>query len=1133
MLEIMKASAGSGKTFTLTLKYIKLLLGVKDEASGKYRLAKEEKREYHRHILAVTFTNKATEEMKERIIKELSVLAGHVDGLSSPYMELLCEHFGETPDAICKAASRVLGELLFDYTNFNVSTIDSFFQIILRTFAYELDMPYDYNIELNDKYAMQVGIRDFLASLRHNVLKDNPIVGWLKSYVQEKINDGSGWNIFSSISAPQSSTSDDLFKFAAIINTEKFRSVSADVAEYFSEDGRVGKLQVLVDRYLGRLRESIISRAKEVQRVVNERSLSDLLKKDGLAARIDKFAGGDTIEKDSKANVLKFLSNPDSLLKKGDKKNRALRDGAIAEIEPIINAISADYSRLLLFVHIKQHIYMLGLLGGISGSVRRFSQDNNLILLSDTNELLKRIIKEDDTPFIYERIGVWINNFLVDEFQDTSDLQWQNFKPLLSNSLSSGNYNLVIGDEKQCIYRFRNSNPTLLQYRVLEEFAEREVEVNGERSTNWRSALRVIQFNNTFFTMVSRYLKVGDVYSNVVQIPNKKKRKVAGFVRVEMLDPLQSGKKDANGADDAQADDNMKFTDRVLERLPDELSAILERGYKQSDIAILVNTNIEGARVIKRLLEYNLEEGARRNFKVISSDSLLLKNSPTVRLIISHLRYLGVAVELRDGQRSSRQDTEEKLHRLLRQYENFLNHGHTPEQAMEMAVTSPVSKEQMLGEIDEFVPRDCQCHNLVSVVERIIEKAVSNEARERENPFISALQDYVIEFCSRSSPSIRSFVEWWDRACDKLSITSPAGIDAINVMTIHKSKGLEFPCVLIPFANWEMCKVDSTLWFTKDEIERANVFDKGDASDEIPPLLPVKYYGDIASSALKSAFDSRVNENIVDSLNKTYVAFTRAIDELHIFSERPARVLDVENGDLVKLSLNDCLAMFENDAKVKNVVDELNKSVAEAADGMDVATGINATDTGYTVGEMAANDREPAEPPVVTPMPKYEVYNNHKLAKFILPEVFYTPQRERGILLHKVLSMIRNADDIERCLKYCRVRCVVLPEQYDEIASLVRKMLVQSEEVQRWFARGNKVYNERTIAVGEERYRPDRVVVTPQGETIVIDFKFGNIHSKGYMQQVKHYMALLSEAGLPNVTGRIWYPFEGIVDVVK
>ena len=291
MLEIMKASAGSGKTFTLTLKYIKLLLGVKDEASGKYRLAKEEKREYHRHILAVTFTNKATEEMKERIIKELSVLAGHVDGLSSPYMELLCEHFGETPDAICKAASRVLGELLFDYTNFNVSTIDSFFQIILRTFAYELDMPYDYNIELNDKYAMQVGIRDFLASLRHNVLKDNPIVGWLKSYVQEKINDGSGWNIFSSISAPQSSTSDDLFKFAAIINTEKFRSVSADVAEYFSEDGRVGKLQVLVDRYLGRLRESIVSRAKEVQRVVNERSLSDLLKKDGLAARIDKFAG--------------------------------------------------------------------------------------------------------------------------------------------------------------------------------------------------------------------------------------------------------------------------------------------------------------------------------------------------------------------------------------------------------------------------------------------------------------------------------------------------------------------------------------------------------------------------------------------------------------------------------------------------------------------------------------------------------------------------------------------------------------------------------------------------------------------------------------------------------------------------
>lgn len=1125
MLEIMKASAGSGKTFTLTLKYIKLLLGVKDEASGKYRLAKEDKREYHRHILAVTFTNKATEEMKERIIKELSVLAAHADGQESPYMDTLCEHFGESPEAVSSAAGRALGELLFDYTNFNVSTIDSFFQIILRTFAYELDMPYDYSIELNDKYAVQVGIRDFLSSLRHNVLKDNPVVGWLKSYVSEKINDGSGWNIFSSITSPQSTSGDDLFKFASIINTEKFRNVSADVTEYFQDDGNVARLQVYVDRCVERLRGSIVGRAKEVMRIIEGHGVADLLKKDGLAARIGKFCTGDTLDKDSKANVMKYLANPDSLLKKGDKKNKAARDAAIAEAGAIIETIADDYSQLMLLVHIKQHIYMLGLLGGISGSVRRFSQDNNLILLSDTNELLKRIINEDDTPFIYERIGVWINNFLVDEFQDTSDLQWQNFRPLLSNSLSCGNYNLVIGDEKQCIYRFRNSNPTLLQYRVVEEFADREVEVNGERSTNWRSTPCVVQFNNTFFSMISSHVKAADVYSNVVQMPNKKERAVKGFVRVEMLDS-PSGRKGENDAEEGSSD-NMKFADKVLQRLPDELSAIVARGYKQSDIAILVNTNVEGAQVIKRLLEYNLEDGALHDFKVISSDSLLLKNSPTVRLIISHLRYLGVAVELRDGQRSSRQETEEKLHRLLRQYENFLNQGNTPEQAMELAVTSPISKEQMLGEVDEFVPRNCQCHNLVSVVERIIEKAVSAEARERENPFISALQDFVIEFCSRSSPSIRSFVEWWDRTCDKLSITSPAGIDAINVMTIHKSKGLEFPCVVIPFANWDMCKIDSTLWFTKDEIAKAGIFDADEASAEIPPLLPVKYYGDIAMSGLKDAFAERVNENIVDSLNKTYVAFTRAIDELHIFSERPSKTA---GGDLTKLALNECLAMYGGDsAAVEAEAMKLNAAIGGTAS---VATGIAVTDTGFTVGEPATNDRRPAEPPVITPMPSYFVVNRHDLARFALPEVYRTEQQERGILLHRILGMVRNIDDLEKCLKYCRVRCVVLPEQYDEVAALVKQMLEQSDEVRQWFARGNKVYTERTVAVGEKRYRPDRVIVTPQGETVVIDFKFGGVHSQDYTKQVRNYMSLLSAAGLSNVTGRIWYPLEGIIEAV-
>ena len=1124
MLKIIKASAGSGKTYTLALEYITLLLGEKNKESGKYRLADVEGREYHRHILAVTFTNKATEEMKERIIKELAVLAGYRDGGRSPYLDTLCERFGVEKDKIRHAAGRALGELLFDYTNFNVSTIDSFFQIILRTFAGEIDVPYDYNIELNEKYAMQVGIRDFLSRLRRNdSLAGNPVVGWLKKYVTEKINEGSGWNIFSSISPQQGGG--DLFKFAAVINTEQYRKASRQMSEYFAANngGNVGKFQVAVGNMADRCRDMIKDAAYRALQIISDNGVSDFMRKDGAAAMLCRLAEKNDAVKDEKPdNLFKYMEQPEKVLKKIAKKDD-LRDRIIGCIAPEMGKIRDYYADYLLLSNMNRHIYTLGLLGGISGSVGRFRKDNNLILLSDTNELLNRVISEDDTPFIYERIGVWINNFLVDEFQDTSALQWQNFRPLLSNSLSSGYDDLIIGDEKQCIYRFRNSDPSLLQFRVKEQFGSQAI-VDGTKSTNWRSTPNIIKFNNTFFSMAALRMDVTDVYENVVQLPNEKERKVKGYVRVEILDPPEKKKAgDSDGCEGAETQE-LKFADKVLERLPQELSAILDRGYRQSDIAILVNTNTDGAAVIKRLLEYNLEEAAVRKFKVISSDSLLLKNSPTVRLIISHLRYLGVAVEMRDGLKNDRQEVEEKIHRLLRQYENYLNKGKTPEQAMELAVTSPVSKEDMLGEIDEFVPRDSQCHNLVSVVERIIEKTVSEEACEHENPFIAALQDYVIDFSSRGNPSIRSFVDWWDRNCDKLSITSPSGVDAINVMTIHKSKGLEFPCVVIPFADWEMCKPDDTVWFSREEVLQTGLFDDN-ATAAVPPIVPVKHYKQLyTSSRLADAYDKRVKESVIDALNKTYVAFTRAVDELHIFTERPGKQAET----LGNLLISECLCDFGADRCLPDRVKELNDKF-----GCEVATGVTAGETGYRVGEIMPNDRSATEMPPITAMLPYFVVNRHNLAQFDLPDVFYTMQQERGILLHKILGMIHDESEIERCLKYCRVRCVVLPDRYDEISCTIRRILVQNDEVRRWFARGNRVYKERTISVDGKHYRPDRVVITPDGETIVIDFKFGDKHLPSYRQQVKRYMEFVSEAGLPQVSGRIWYPLEGVIEEVK
>ena len=1114
MLQIIKASAGSGKTYTLALEYISLLLGEKD-GKGRFRLARSGGREYHRHILAVTFTNKATEEMKERIVKELAVLAGLWNDGDSPYMATLCHRFGvEDEKLIRKAAYTALYELLFDFTNFNVSTIDSFFQVILRTFAGEVDVPYDYNIELNERYAMKVGIHDFLSKIKGVKGASNQTLGWINNYVREQIDEGGNWNIFSSAS---NDDSDTLFKFASVINTEIFRREHVGMENFLidNDGANIGLLQKHVADCVKESEHDIVAIATSLMSMIDCHGFSEYMKKSGPAKVIKDFAAGNIKTNDSKTlnNIFVYLDAPEDAFKK-IPKNKPQPDAVIRIMAPEMGRMKQLLYDLLTYKAIYKNIYMLGLLGNISRSVFQYRKDNNLILLSDTNELLHDVINEQDAPFIYERIGVWINNFLIDEFQDTSALQWDNLKPLLSQSLSCDNDNLIIGDEKQCIYRFRNSYPSLLQYQVKEAFPQQS-EIEGSKSVNWRSAPCIIKFNNAFFTEFAKFMGLGDIYANVVQQVNSKKRQVKGYVKVDLISTDKA-------VTDEQGED-LKFKEIVLDRLPERVCELLDRGYRQNDIAILVDTNIEGSIVIKRLLEYNRGQNVRHNLKVISSDSLLLKNSPSVRLIISHLRYIGIAADMveSDGKINNKRELNEKLHRLLRRYENGINKGQSPEESLENCFADVVGLEQAVDEMNEFIPRGNSSYSIVSIVERIIEKTISPEALDRENAFIQALQDYVIEFAGKGNPSIRSFMNWWDRVCDKLSITSPSGIDAVNVMTIHKSKGLEFPCVIIPFANWKMCKIDSTIW-----IPGADIVDTGVISAEkktiVPPLVPVKYFKQIAGSKLGAAYSKLERESMSDSLNKTYVAFTRAVDELHVFAERKE-----SKGTGPTLTLDEFLSSYEDMLGRSKTVDELNDAY-----GADVAIGVEGGKNGFEAGVPTLNDRADVVEEDVMPMSPYFVENRHDLVKYVMPEVYYTEQQERGILLHKILGMIHDCGEVEKVLLYCRSHCVIVPSEYEEVSSIIKEIIAQNDEVSRWFAPGNRVYNERAISAEGKKIRPDRVIITPDGRTVVIDYKFGNAHVSKYHEQVRHYMKIVSDAGLTNVSGFIWYPLEKRIEQV-
>lgn len=1112
MLNIIKASAGSGKTFTLALEYITLLLGERTEDGSLRLYSGPRKREYHRHILAVTFTNKATEEMKQRIVKELAILAG-MHNEKSNYIETLCQRFKATEEDVSKAAKRALTELLFDYSNFNVSTIDSFFQIILRTFAAEVELPYDYDIELNDDYALAVGVHDFLNQIRSDHKQYSQVISWLKTYVTAQLQSGEkNWNPFkegndqASDNRTFSRSDTSLFSIAGVINKETFRKVHTEMSSYLAEDrGTLGKFQIALQSRREELLRDIRELIASTNSIIDGYNPDKRKKAGCVAAWLGKVNEQDFIpDWDNTKRLRMYIVDPKDNFSKINNVNSVTHDATNVVIQKNGADILRKADEYCLLNAITKNIYKLGLLAHISRCVNEFRNENNLILLSDTNALLNEIIGEDDTPFIYERIGTSVNHFLIDEFQDTSELQWHNMEPLLRNSLGSGYFNLIIGDEKQCIYRFRNSDPSLLQHTVGENLSK-WVLPSDEKNRNWRSAPNVVKFNNTFFTHIADKLTLSDIYKNVVQL-YKPDQATAGYVRINLLKKLDD--------------------DTAAERTINLICDLIDRGYRQSDIAVLVDKNSQGAKIIQSILENNKDDERRHTINVVSSESLLLCNSPAVRLVVSYLRYIALTMSMPDGidEATRKRSFNEQLHRILRQYEQLLNKGETPGDAINQCFEQPQDISDVSREITDFMPRESESFSLVSVVERIIER-VGTDARVRENAFLQAFQDVVIDFSSRTSGTLLSFLRWWDRTSGKLSIASPEGVDAVNVMTIHKSKGLEFSCVIIPYGNWEIGKLDNTLWFTRDEVVRSKALGEIDET-LIPPLMPVKCSKELVYTEINKPFNVQLMQTKSDCLNKTYVAFTRAVDELHIFTED---LMGKAETDSLTKRLSFYLSDFCDNGSMKTA-GELTPDVSTTVTPVTIeCPDKGCSETYYEVGEAGKksyNDKASVKPP--EHMPAYHVVNRHNLAKFKLPDVLYTPEREKGILYHKILSMVRSTRDLDRVLRHCTVR-YILPDdaaQRNSIIADIRAMLSQSEEAASWFAPGNRVYNERPILDGKNRPRPDRVITTPDGRTIVIDYKFGEPHHTSHSRQVKDYMTLLSQAGFNNVEGRIWYPFD-------
>lgn len=1109
MLTLYKASAGSGKTYTLAREYIKLLLGRKNHETGRYTL-RPPGANAHRSILAITFTIAATNEMKRRIIEHLELLgqsAGREisDKARSPYMDYLCELYGADEAEVAKRAREALKELLFDFNQFNISTIDAFFQTVLRTFAREIELPGNYEVELDEERIIGVGIGEMISSLNFRDDENTRrLTRWITNYMSQSIDDGKGFNLFNR----QSSLHEGLVKTMHRLLNEDFKLNRETIIDYLQGDPqRLERFEASLAKEIAKLKDRSTQSAMSVVKAVADYGLADTK---SVNANLLKF-----MIKSAEAGWQEKLSATIATAPTDLKKRYTaayLKNGQPPEaLDKTIVEACAEIARchglITEYRLLRRNLYNLGLLGSLLKFVGEYRRENDIILLSDTNELLQRIIRDDLTPFIYERIGYFLNHFLIDEFQDTSRMQWHNLRPLLMESLAGGNDNLIIGDEKQCIYRFRNSDPDLLAHEVKASVeagisgtvAERGIEVND--NTNWRSAAEIVRFNNSFFTSMARIAGVTRTYANITQQVSPKHESTGGYVDLMAVD-IPKG-------------DETTFEELALSRMADEIRRQRAAGYRAKDIAVIVRRRSEGEAVVNHLLRLMDDPGSGfPKMEITSSDSIELQSSAAVRLIISVLQI----IDTPDSASSTRHKSARQLARLVNRFEYFYNRANLDgSDALTRALANDNEISRLATEASDIV-----CVNLPSMVERIINRYLSEREREDNNIFLSAFQDQVIDFCSRGLCDVHSFLQWWQQSGRFKKLETPADMDALTVMTIHKVKGLQYPCVHVPFATWAMTEYSGPGKSMYEWVSLPSM--DGIDPDIVPPLMPVNIESALSATRLAPELERIFERQRIDNINLLYVAFTRAERELIVTTRQPSE-------------RKDGMAPLKSEPITRYIT----QAIERCADGdSNLTLNLSARWDGsrLTMGTPTSPETDSGTIPDENfgEMPPYIAFDRNDVWQLTrVDDIVGDRQhaRERGIFMHDVLSRVRRRTELPLALRRRAYRVGMDRGELEATRATLEKAL-DDPRAAKWFDSYSRVLNERTIMLPSgEHYRPDRVVWTADGEIAVVDYKFGAERKGGYRRQVRRYMEFLASI-FPDapIRGYLWYPDSSTIDEV-
>ncbi|TXD54192.1 MULTISPECIES: UvrD-helicase domain-containing protein [unclassified Polaribacter] len=1034
--QVYNASAGSGKTFTLVKEYIKVLLS----SENVFTFQK---------VLAITFTNKAAGEMKERVLSNLEDFS---EGKENDLLQLILKETTIDKALIQERSQKILNAILQNYSAFSITTIDSFTHKIIKSFAHDLGLSLNFEVEMDAISLLNQAV-DVLIS---KIGTDKKLTKLLIEYTLDKTDDDKSWDI-----------SRDLNDFARILLNEDdikhFRALSAKSLDDFTN---------LKSKLFLHQKELKIEFKKVGEDCLGLIASHDLEHKDFMRATIPKFFA----DINEKAFNFTYLTRSETVQKAIDTHqyySKSTNDSVAQSIESIVPEIinlfhksKGIYSQFLMNKLALKNIIPLAVLNNINIELEKIKEENNIRLNSEFNQLISDNIKEQPAPFIYERIGQRFQHYFIDEMQDTSVLQWQNLIPLIDNALAQENGNLLlVGDGKQAIYRWRGGKAEqfiALGSDQVNPFAIPKEIRNLE--TNFRSYSEVINFNNSFFKHTANFIQ-NDSYKNLFlegnnQLENSKK---GGFVSLSFLEK-----------EEEKEDEKVKYPKKVLEKIHE-----LKKDFSLGEICILTRKRSDGVAIANYLSENGID--------IISSETLLLQNSPKVCFIVDVLKVL---------QNPNDEETRFEMLYFLQQHLQIENLKHTFFKEFAKADNKTIFEALKVHGISFEI----SVFHQMPFYEKIEEIVRSFNLVNSSDAYVQFFLDVVLEQ-QRKNIDVSEFLEFWELKKNALSIVAPESANAVQIMTIHKSKGLEFPVVIFPCDVDIYRQINPKVWINE-------LPDNYDNFKEL--LLPYnKELSHVNNTGLE-IYNEQREELELDNFNLLYVSLTRAVEQLHIITEKKLSSKGEENTNFYS-------GVFINYLKQLNLWDD------------DLLTYSFGNENRASKKEALKSVAEIHEKFISTPWQEHNVVLLAGASK-----LWDTTQGEAinfGNLIHEILSKIITINDVAIIVDQFQQQGFMNEKQSKEIKDKIYDVL-RHPKLANYFSEEVIIYTEREIVdVDNQILIPDRLVFNNINEVVIMDYKTGN-PSNEHHQQILRYERVLKSMNF-KVVKKILIYINNKIDVVE